>query len=49
MAAQKCKSIWLQAALTDFLFFVNPKLLLQDHAEQNARIGGFWRVTLVFK
>ena len=40
MAAQKCKSIWLQAALTDFLFFVNPKLLLQDHAEQNARIGG---------
>ena len=42
------RNIWLQAALNDFWSPANPKLkktrlskllLLQDHAEQNARIG----------
>ena len=50
MTAQKCKNIGLQAALNDFCSSANPKfkkksnllklLLLQDHTEQNATIGG---------
>ena len=48
MAAQKCKNILLQAALKDFWSSANPKLkklslpklsLLQDHTEENARMG----------
>ena len=48
MAAQKCKNILLQAALKDFRSSANPKLkslslpklsLLQDHTEENARMG----------
>ena len=45
IAAQKCKNILLQAALKDFLSSADPKLkknnfsLLQDHTEENARIG----------
>ena len=48
MDAQKCKNIWLQAVSA------NPKLknslskllLLQDHTEENARIGGSWELLL---
>ena len=50
MAAQKYKNIWLLTALKDFWSSAYPKLkisslskllLLQDHSDQNARIGGF--------
>ena len=55
MAAQKCKNIWLLAALKDFWSSANPKLkksslskllLLQDHSDQNARIGGLGELLL---
>ena len=48
MAAQKCKNILLQSALKDFWLSAKPKLkkitltklsLLQDHIEENARMG----------
>ena len=48
MAAEKCKNILFQAALKDFWSSANPKLkksslpklsLLQDHTEENARMG----------
>ena len=46
---KNAKNIWLQTALKDFWSPANPKLnksslwkllLLQDHTEQNARVGG---------
>ena len=50
MASQKCKNIWLQAALKHFWSSANPKLkkksslskllLLHGHNEGNERIGG---------
>ena len=55
MAAQKCKSIWLLAALKDFWSSANPKLkklslskllLLQDHSDQNARIESLGELLL---
>ena len=55
MAARKCKNIWLLAALKDFWSSADPKfkksslsklLLLQDHADQNARIGGLGELLL---
>ena len=55
MAARECKNIWLLAALKDFWSSANPKLkklslskllLLQDHSDQNTRIGGFGELLL---
>ena len=55
MAFQKCKNIFLQAALKDFRSSANPKLkkislsklsLLQDHTEENATIRGSWELLL---
>ena len=51
MAAQKCKYMWLQAALNNFQSSTNPKqkklslskkpLLLQGHSEENCKNRGF--------
>ena len=55
MAPQKCKNIWLLAALKEFWSSANPKLkksslskllLLQDHSDQNARKGGLGELLL---